>query len=70
MDLNLDVLHCIMEEALLQGCLKSLSLTCKAIREAAEPLLFRRCKVTHGIDLGIPIFPPASLWRHIRSVFN
>lgn len=65
MDLNLDVLGCILEESLLQGCLKSLSATCKAIREAAEPLLFRRCQVTHESVLGIPIFPPTSLWGHI-----
>ncbi len=66
LDLNQDVLIHVLEELFAQQCLIQLSMTCKTIREAANHMLFRHCRVAFSSPLTARIFPPDSLWRYIR----
>lgn len=66
LDLNQDALIHVLEELFAQQCLMQLSMTCQTIREAANHMLFRRCRVKFSGPLAARNFPPDSLWRYIR----
>ncbi|KAI9069125.1 hypothetical protein FKP32DRAFT_1587119 [Trametes sanguinea] len=69
--LDKDVLHLIFQEMLPGRSLRELSLTCKWLREACSPVLFRKCSF-RSILLDrseVPEFiPPSSLWPYIQEL--
>ncbi|KAI9067741.1 hypothetical protein FKP32DRAFT_233788 [Trametes sanguinea] len=65
--LNEDVLRVIMEMLRPGRCLRPLSLTCKWLRAACCPILFRECVVPSKVVDGWrqPAFIPPSLWPYL-----
>ena len=62
--LNSDALSCILDVLQHDRSLLSFSSTCRHIRVACMPILFRVCKVS--IYTFPENFPPQTLWPHIQ----
>ncbi|KAI0373639.1 hypothetical protein BV20DRAFT_962875 [Pilatotrama ljubarskyi] len=63
-----DVLLWMFAELLRQKCLHSLSATCRYLRYAAQPILYKYCQVRVFRRIDAEIFPPPSLWPYFQYV--
>ncbi|KAI0353644.1 hypothetical protein OH77DRAFT_1426870 [Trametes cingulata] len=69
MDLDTDTLRHIFDELLRQKCLHRLSATCRSLRRATLPILFRYCEITLvRWPIVAHAFPPSSLWPFFQHV--
>ncbi|KAI1792126.1 hypothetical protein LXA43DRAFT_888051 [Ganoderma leucocontextum] len=65
--LNDDLLIQLFEQLRPGKGLRALSSTCRSLREAAIPILFKRCRVKiYTSSLKSRHFPPMSLWPYVR----
>ncbi|KAI0365479.1 hypothetical protein BV20DRAFT_729235 [Pilatotrama ljubarskyi] len=64
-----DVLFQLLEELLRQKCLHLLSASCRSLRNAALPILFRYCEILLFRErVDVHRFPPSSLWPYFQHI--
>ncbi|KAI1792099.1 hypothetical protein LXA43DRAFT_360583 [Ganoderma leucocontextum] len=64
-----DSLLDLLEHVIACGSLRPLSTTCKWIREACKPILFRRCRLRMPYTFSARYFIPEMMWPYVRSLF-